>query len=354
MNQPRPLSVGDIVPAIGLPAPDGKIFDLAHQSVAGNATVLWLAGPSPDPAGFAALAAILPRLAALEAVAFAVVAAAPGAMPPDAVRVLFDPQNLVSPPFGLTGPGIVVYAADRRLAAILPDGAFAAAVAVCERLFAATQPQTIRRQAPVLVLPGVIEPALCAELIAYWERGDKKVDAVATVDGRDYAGPGVKKRLDVVITDPALTAKLQDRIHRRVVPEVVKAYRRRVGYLEVLRIGCYDAETGGYFRRHRDNTTPFTAHRLFAVTINLNTGQYQGGALRFPEYGRMAYAADAGGAVVFSCALLHEALPVTEGRRFGLFTFMHDEEGEQQARKLIAEQRAAGVRGDQPAEIRSP
>jgi hypothetical protein len=41
----------------------------------------------------------------------------------------------------------------------------------------------------------------------------------------------------------------------------------------------------------------------------------------------MAYRPPAGGGVVFSCSLLHEALPVTEGRRFGLFTFFTDAEG---------------------------
>jgi predicted 2-oxoglutarate/Fe(II)-dependent dioxygenase YbiX len=351
VNQPRPLSIGDLVPPIGLPSSTGKIFDLTHQAVAGYTMVLWLAGSHPDPAGLAQFAAILPQLHAFEAVGYAVAAAPPGPSPSEAVSVLFDPQNLIAPPFGLIGPGIVVYDADRRLAAVLPDRAFAAAVQVCERLFAATRPQTVQRQAPVLVLPGVIEPSLCAALIAYWERGDKKSDAVATVDGRDYAAPGVKKRLDVIVSDPALTATLQDRIIRRIAPEVAKAYQRRVGYLEVLRIGCYDASSGGYFRRHRDNATRFSAHRLFAITINLNTGQYQGGALRFPEYGRMVYAPDAGGAVVFSCALLHEAQPVTEGRRFGVFTFMHDEAGEQQVQKLIAEQEAAGKRGDQPVSV---
>ena len=47
------------------------------------------------------------------------------------------------------------------------------------------------------------------------------------------------------------------------------------------------------------------------MTLNLNTGGYEGGALWFPEFGRQLYAPEAGGAVVFSCSLLHEALPVT-------------------------------------------
>ena len=31
--------------------------------------------------------------------------------------------------------------------------------------------------------------------------------------------------------------------------------------------------------------------------------------------------------MVFSCALLHEALPVTKGRRFGAFIFAYEETG---------------------------
>jgi predicted 2-oxoglutarate/Fe(II)-dependent dioxygenase YbiX len=342
---PPALAAGDLVPRIALPGPDGKIVDLGHQTIAGNAVVLWLAGPAPDAAAFARLAALLPRLKAAEALAYAVVAVPPAAAEAPA-PVLFDPERKLLAPFGLNGPGIVVYDSDRRLAAVLPDSDFAAAAALCERLFAATGPLTVSRQAPVLMLPGVFEPALIAELLGYWDKGDKKSDAVATAAGRDYGAPDVKKRIDVVVTDAALSAKLQERLTRRVAPEIAKAYQHAVGYLEPFRIGCYDSASGGHFLRHRDNSTRYTAHRLFAVTLNLNTGEYTGGGVRFPEYGRMVYAPEAGAAVVFSCALLHEVLPVTQGRRFGVFTFMHDEAGERQVQKLIAEERAAGRTGE--------
>ena len=45
----------------------------------------------------------------------------------------------------------------------------------------------------------------------------------------------------------------------------------------------------------------------------------------FPEYGRATYRAPTGGAVVFSCSLLHEALPVTKGRRYAFLPFLYDE-----------------------------
>jgi predicted 2-oxoglutarate/Fe(II)-dependent dioxygenase YbiX len=92
-------------------------------------------------------------------------------------------------------------------------------------------------------------------------------------------------------------------------------------------VSRYDAKEGGFFKAHRDNTTKGTAHRKFAVTINLNAEQYEGGDLRVPEFGQQAYRAPTGGAVVFSCSLLHEALPVTKGTRYAYLPFLYDEEG---------------------------
>jgi hypothetical protein len=76
---------------------------------------------------------------------------------------------------------------------------------------------------------------------------------------------------------PDLLRLLQQRIGRRAVPEIKKAFNFRVVHGEVMRIGCYDSADGGYFRAHRDNTTPYTAHRQFAMSVNLNTGEYEGG-----------------------------------------------------------------------------
>ena len=68
------------------------------------------------------------------------------------------------------------------------------------------------------------------------------------------------------------------------------------------------------------------------MTINLNADDYEGGDLRFPEYGPRTYRAPTGGAIVFSCSLLHEATPVTKGRRFAFLPFLYDEDGAQAAR----------------------
>jgi predicted 2-oxoglutarate/Fe(II)-dependent dioxygenase YbiX len=46
----------------------------------------------------------------------------------------------------------------------------------------------------------------------------------------------------------------------------------------------------------------------------------------FPEFGRQ-FCTTPGGAVVFSCSPLHEATPVTAGKRYAFLPFFYDEEG---------------------------
>ena len=58
------------------------------------------------------------------------------------------------------------------------------------------------------------------------------------------------------------------------------------------------------------------------MTLNLNSEDYEDGELVFPEYGPERYKPASGGAVIFSCSLIHEALPVSRGRRFALLTFL--------------------------------
>ncbi|MGH6966519.1 MAG: 2OG-Fe(II) oxygenase, partial [Phenylobacterium sp.] len=59
----------------------------------------------------------------------------------------------------------------------------------------------------------------------------------------------------------------------------------------------------------------------------LNAAAFEGGDLRFPEFGPRTYRPPTGGAVVFSCSLQHEATPVTKGRRYAFLPFLYDEAG---------------------------
>ena len=178
-------------------------------------------------------------------------------------------------------------------------------------------------QAPVLLLPRALDAADRDQLIGVWDREGGIETGVARSSG-DALDASYKRRRDHTVGDPELLRELSSVVGRRVLPEVRKAFAFRATRFEGFKIACYDASTGGFFRPHRDNLTPSTAHRVFALTLNLNDG-YQGGQLRFPEYGNQLYRPDAGTALVFSCAQLHEVLDVTAGRRFVLLSFLSGE-----------------------------
>jgi predicted 2-oxoglutarate/Fe(II)-dependent dioxygenase YbiX len=182
--------------------------------------------------------------------------------------------------------------------------------------------------APVLVLPRVLEPAFCRRLVALYEaQGGAPSGFMREIDGRTrlVQDPGHKRRSDLTIEDKELLDGLRARLATRLIPAIAQAFQFQATRVERYIVACYDAAEGGHFRAHRDNTTKGTAHRRFAVTINLNAEDFEGGELHFPEFGPRRYRAPTGGAVVFSCSLLHEATPVTRGRRYAFLPFLYDE-----------------------------
>jgi peroxiredoxin len=184
--------------------------------------------------------------------------------------------------------------------------------------------------APVLVVPRVLSPALCRRLIDWYEEhGGEESGFMREVDGvtRQLVDHGHKRRADCAIDDAELLGTLKTSLTHVLRPLVQRAFQFEATRIERWIVACYDGGTGGYFRPHRDNTTKGTAHRKFAVTINLNAEDYEGGDLCFPEFGPQTYRAPTGGAVVFSCSLLHEARPVTSGRRYAFLPFLYDDAG---------------------------
>jgi predicted 2-oxoglutarate/Fe(II)-dependent dioxygenase YbiX/peroxiredoxin len=188
--------------------------------------------------------------------------------------------------------------------------------------------ETLGTPAPVLTVPHVFEPELCRRLISYYEEhGGKDSGFMRDVGGKtteihDYSH---KRRADCDVSDEGLIRETQERLLRRVVPAIRQAFQFNATRIERHIVACYASAEGGHFRAHRDNTTHGTAHRRFAVTINLNAEEFEGGELWFPEFSRRKYKSTTGGAVVFSCSLLHEATPVTKGRRFTFLPFLYDD-----------------------------
>jgi peroxiredoxin len=183
-------------------------------------------------------------------------------------------------------------------------------------------------QAPVLVLTNVFDSEFCEKLITLYEaQGNDESGFMREVDGKTVRmhDHGHKSRRDHIITDNEILRHAQQRFKRTVVPQLLKSYQYNATRMERYLVGCYRAEDGGHFAAHRDNTTKGTAHRRFAVSVNLNS-DFDGGEVTFPEYGPRGFKPPPGGAVVFSCSLLHAVSKVTRGRRYAFLPFLYDDE----------------------------
>jgi len=184
--------------------------------------------------------------------------------------------------------------------------------------------------APILVAPRIFEPDFCDDLIAYFQSMEAVASGFAIdVDGRTvtHLAPHLKRRSDVSVADAGLLDGIAERMRLRLLPLVERAFGWRATFIERFLICRYHSGDQGFFSAHRDNVTIGTAHRKFAVSINLNTGDYEGGEVRFPEFGARLYSPPVGGAAVFACGLLHEVKPVTSGVRYTLVPFLYDDAG---------------------------
>ena len=220
---------------------------------------------------------------------------------------------------------------DLRIRAVMEatgeDAGVGAVLAALEALPALDQYNGFTAQAPILILPNVFDEERCKSLIKmYQDAGGRESGFMRDIDGKtvEVMDRSHKSRSDFIISDEELQQQIQTIFRRRVVPEIKKTHQFDVTRMERYLIGCYDAENGGHFNQHRDNTTKGTAHRRFAVSVNLND-DFDGGEVRFPEYGPRGYKAPPGGAVVFSCSLLHAVSPITRGKRFAFLPFLYDE-----------------------------
>ena len=203
----------------------------------------------------------------------------------------------------------------------------AAVLAALERLPKTPPSQPAGAHAPVLVTTRVFEPQLCRLLIDYYHTHDpQETGFMRDVEGETkyIIEHEHKRRRDCTIEDERLRLACMHRIHDRLLSQIERAFQYRATRMERYIVAGYSAEEQGHFRPHRDNTTKGTAHRRFAVSLFLNS-DYEGGCLRFPEYGSALYTAPVGGAVVFSCSLLHEATPVTRGTRYMFLPFLYDD-----------------------------
>lgn len=220
-----------------------------------------------------------------------------------------------------------------RILALIPMSDTEAHNRECDRILSSLTPLAdhagVELTAPVLVVPRIFEPAFCRSLIELYDtHGGRESGFMKEKDGKTIFAydHSFKRRKDYMLEDEQVIAAARVRLYRRLLPMIEKAFQYKITRIERYIVACYTEQDKGFFSAHRDNTTKGTAHRRFAVTLNLNAEEFEGGELRFPEFGPRTYRAPTGGAVVFSCSLLHEATPVTKGIRYAFLPFLYDEE----------------------------
>lgn len=254
--------------------------------------------------------------------------------------LLMDATGSIGQAYGRASGGapqpIVAIVLDpaHRIARILGDGPGGGvadfAIAYIRRHFP-RRAERLAAHPPVLVRPRALSEDDCRRLIEIWHRPAKEWPAEGFASRGHTADPNDFKVLhrgaygnmiELVLRDASTVRFLDSCLQRRVNPEIRTAFQTSVSRRENYRIVRYDATAGGVVRPHRDNPTKETAHRRFTMTVNLNAGDYEGGALRFREYGEQLYDVERGTAVVWSASLLHEVTPITRGYRFVLGVHM--------------------------------
>jgi predicted 2-oxoglutarate/Fe(II)-dependent dioxygenase YbiX/peroxiredoxin len=351
------LGVGDRSPFFYGMGPD-QAFRSAEDQF-GRPSVLVFSGKASPEATMPIIAALSARaqaFAALNADVLLLVSATNLAWlqarrPTPTPDMIYCPTSEAFEQVGVDRHGPVTLVVDRsqrivaRLEAASPETSAEAALAALAAL-PCDAPAIVSCPAPVLMVPHLFDGALCTRLIETFETGRQTQGAMASVDleGRpvNRVDDGKKRRRDVEL-DPAgaMLGHLLELLDRRLLPDIRRAFHVEIAHVDRVLIACYD-ETGGYFRRHRDNAAPQVAYRQFALSVNLNSGAYEGGELMFPEHGPHRYNPPTGAGMVFSGSLLHEALPIRRGRRYVLLTFLHDDAAEARRRAYLASGGRAG------------
>ncbi len=184
--------------------------------------------------------------------------------------------------------------------------------------------------APVLIIPNVLSPEECGHLITSFETGGPFHVSLPGPNAinADFKMPvyehNRQDRVDHIVKDQNILALLNQRISTRINPAIKKAFAFDVRRREEFHIARYVGKRGGNKMGHRDNTSPSTAYRRFALSMNLND-DYEGGEVVFKEYGPHGYRGKPGTALIFSSSLLHEVLETTKGTRYNLISHLFDD-----------------------------
>jgi len=360
----RLIDAGDSAPYVRAPDHEGKPTASDGDLVSGKPVLLLFAPSLEDDAvaaGLQAFGAAAAHLESLKATLFVISRA--GIEPNAAARerlalpyaILADAKADIFKAYGIDPhpamPSLTLFILDagHRAARVLermePKPMIAETLAELERLSLARPVETLRSHPPVLLLPRMLSLGDCDYLVEIWHHNvpEYTTDGFTNAGTRTEAGDykvvhdgAYGKAVEYIVQDQALQRFIDKRMRRRLLPEIKKAFQASGLKREGYRIAGYESRAGGYLNPHRDNSTPANAHRRFTMTINLNASAYEGGALRFREYGEQLYDVERGTAIVWSASLLHEVLPVTKGYRLVLGVHMFGGDGQSPVNRPVS------------------
>ena len=339
---------GALAPRFKLADHGGQTWGLGNDLIAGRPIVLIFAPGFEEPAGRALLLGFRARAQDFAACQATLVAVTRQTSASNAERrleldlpfrvlsdLLGEANRVYRPLLGDSrveqgAPFAVVLAPGLRIASLIGPGEtdqVARALAAVQELSAPRKAERVVMHPPVLQIPGALSPAECRYLIALHGRAGTRWNEPGDPEDRHDFKIRVgdhrrSDRIDYVVNDPKINRRLDDKLSQRIAPEIEKAYQYKVNRREPYHIAHYEGRRGGFSIGHRDNPTPDLAHRRFALSINLNQGEFEGGELVFREYGEQRYQVPTGTALIFSSSLLHEVLAVTSGRRFVLLSHL--------------------------------
>ncbi|PKM30154.1 MAG: hypothetical protein CVV07_06935 [Gammaproteobacteria bacterium HGW-Gammaproteobacteria-11] len=311
---PLTLQPGDALPDFLLPSENG-VSRFFYESCCGKATVLLLAK------NIAAVAHLHPT----DTFNLVVVLGSERHGDKPAWPVLDNAASLCLRLSGHEQPDLLalVLGPDLRLVTTLQAPGQAELVAEIDRLPKRRDSQLISATAPVLMIPEVINTDIAQALLRCWQQNHSPSGMPRRQGTERVLMPDqtYKSRLDHSLQDKTLVAALNSALQQRILPVMARSFHYLPTRTEGFKIVAYPADQAGHFAAHRDNISPETRHRHFALSLNLND-DYEGGELVFPEFSDDRYRPPAGAALVFSGSLLHKVQPVSRGCRYVALSFL--------------------------------
>ena len=164
-----------------------------------------------------------------------------------------------------------------------------------------------------------LEPDACARICAAMDAGEVEPAEVLAEDRPTSEDLAVRRAASVEV-DVSTLAMVEAELDRSRRP-IARFFRSRLGAREGPGFLCY--APGGFYKPHRDRAVSAdwrdASRRLVTLVLFLNQ-DFRGGELRLlPDDDRsLVIPPTAGTLVAFDAGVVHEVLPVLDGRRYSV------------------------------------